>query len=67
MGWFKSSNDSGASGRELVARHLQRAGATVAGGRGRQVANRVSEAIGCGRIEMCDDPNCLDCAPRDES
>lgn len=58
----------GTSRREQVARHLQAAGRQVAGERGSRIANRVSEAIGCGRINICDDPTCEDCAPvRDES
>ncbi len=51
------------STRELTARRLQQIGRTVAGERGGRVANRVSEAIGCGRIELCDDPSCPNCAP----
>lgn len=56
------------SGRELVCRRLQQAGRTVAGERGSQLANRVSEAIGCGRIDVCGNPDCEACAPvREES
>lgn len=54
------------SGRELIARRLQQAGRNVAGERGGRIANRVSEAIGCGRIDLCNDPNCPNCAPIDE-
>ena len=53
----------GTTRREQVARHLQAAGRQVAGERGGRVANRVSEALGCGRIDTCDDPTCQDCAP----
>lgn len=49
--------------REAIARRLQQAGRTVAGERGSRIANGISEAIGCGRIEICDDPNCPNCAP----
>lgn len=51
------------SARELIARRLQQVGWNVAGERGSRIANRVSEAIGCGRIELCDDPACPNCAP----
>ncbi|MFE4420407.1 hypothetical protein [Streptomyces sp. NPDC056817] len=52
-------------GREVVARRLQQAGRSVAGERGSRVANRISDAIGCGRIELCGDPNCPNCGPVD--
>lgn len=55
-------NDDRMSRRELVARRLQQAGRTVAGERGSRAANAVSAAIGCGRIELCNDPNCPNCA-----
>jgi hypothetical protein len=58
-----SGETAGASTRELTARHLQAIGRTVAGERGGQIANRVSEAIGCGTVTYCDDPACTDCAP----
>jgi len=57
------SNENRTDPRELIARRLQQAGRTVAGERGSRAANAVSSAIGCGRIEICDDPNCLNCAP----
>lgn len=47
--------------REKVARGLQAIGLTVAGETGGKVANKISEAIGCGRIKTCDDPNCPNC------
>ncbi|MFF1547128.1 hypothetical protein [Streptomyces sp. NPDC058291] len=59
----RKSNPEAPAGREVVARRLQQAGLTVAGERGGRAANRVSEALGCGRIDLCNDPNCLDCAP----
>lgn len=49
--------------RERVSRRLQQAGHAVARERGGQIANRISEAIGCGRIDLCNDPACPDCAP----
>jgi hypothetical protein len=57
-----SKNDGRLKGRELVSRRLQQAGLTVAGEPGARVANWVSEAIGCGRIQLCNDPGCQDCA-----
>lgn len=57
------STGGGTTRREQVSRRLQAAGRQVAGERGGRIANRVSEAIGCGRIELCNDPACQDCAP----
>jgi len=51
--------------RELIARRLQQAGRAVAGERGSRIVNGISGAIGCGRIELCDDPNCPNCATTD--
>lgn len=48
--------------RERVCRRLQQAGNAVARERGSRIANRISEAIGCGSIDPCDDPACPDCA-----
>jgi hypothetical protein len=59
----RKSNDDAMDPREHIARRLQQAGRTVAGETGSKVANAISSAIGCGRIESCDDPNCADCAP----
>lgn len=59
----KSNNSEGTSRREQVSRGLQSAGLTVAGERGARAANVVSERIGCGRIDLCDDPSCSGCAP----
>lgn len=61
----RDSDSKGASARELTSRHLQRIGRTVAGERGGRIANRVSSAIGCGSVDICDDPNCENCAPVD--
>ena len=63
---FGRSRDTDAmSARELTARRLQQVGRSLAGERGSRIANKVSEAIGCGRIELCDDPDCPNCAPID--
>ncbi|MDQ0758724.1 hypothetical protein [Streptomyces canus] len=55
--------DDQMSPREVIARRLQQVGLAVAGERGSRAANAVSAAIGCGRIELCDDPTCPNCAP----
>ncbi|MFI1865811.1 hypothetical protein [Streptomyces jumonjinensis] len=49
---------------ERAARRIQAVGLTVAGERGGRVANKVSGALGYGRVELCDDPACPDCARR---
>lgn len=59
----RRDNEERMSGREYTARRLQQIGRNIAGERGGRVANRVSEAIGCGRIDYCDRPDCPDCAP----
>lgn len=51
------------STRELACRRIQQAGLTLGGERGGRIANRVSGALGLGRIELCDDPTCPNCAP----
>jgi hypothetical protein len=62
MGVFRKRDTEVMDPREAVARRLQQAGRTVAGETGSKVANVVSAAIGCGRIELCDDPNCPNCS-----
>ncbi|MFE2297928.1 hypothetical protein ACFXAW_07005 [Streptomyces sp. NPDC059445] len=62
MGVFRNRNSERMDPREAVARRLQQAGRTVAGETGSKVANVVSAAIGCGRIELCGDPNCPNCS-----
>ncbi|MFJ5973539.1 hypothetical protein [Streptomyces sp. NPDC093060] len=59
----RNSDAEPMSAQERTARRLQQVGRNLAGERGGRIANRVSEAIGCGRIEFCDDPNCPNCAP----
>ncbi|MGW5677548.1 hypothetical protein ACWEV4_21105 [Streptomyces sp. NPDC003860] len=59
---FKSKS-SGVPVAETVTRTIQAAGRTVAGDRGGQVANKVTETLGLGRIDLCDNPTCEDCAP----
>jgi hypothetical protein len=57
------SNSGGISNREAVSRQLQRAGRVVAGETGGRVANKISKAIRCGTVDICDDPACQNCAP----
>lgn len=52
---------SSTSAREVATRSAQAVGRTVAGDRGGKAANKVTNALGLGRIEMCDDPKCRDC------
>ncbi|WP_392971117.1 hypothetical protein [Streptomyces sp. LN245] len=61
MGVFRKRDSEAMDPRELVARRLQQAGLTVAGETGSKVANVISAAIGCGRIELCNDPSCPNC------
>ena len=66
MGLFNRktpAENTGASNRELLARHLQATGQRLASERGGQIANRVSQALGCGSISYCDNPTCPNCAP----
>ncbi|MFE5958919.1 hypothetical protein [Streptomyces rubiginosohelvolus] len=49
------------SAAEVATRSAQAVGRTVAGDRGGKVANKVTGALGLGRIEQCADPKCSDC------
>lgn len=57
----KIRKEDGISTPEYLCRRAQQAGRAVAGDRGGRVANAVTGAIGLGRIEICDDPNCPNC------
>ncbi|MEV5619421.1 hypothetical protein [Streptomyces bacillaris] len=52
---------SGVSAAETATRTVQAVGRTVAGERGGKAANKVTSALGLGRIEICDRPDCRDC------
>ncbi|MFE7518386.1 hypothetical protein [Streptomyces halstedii] len=52
---------SSTSPAEVVTRSAQVVGRTVAGDRGGKAANKVTGALGLGRIEACNDPKCTDC------
>lgn len=52
---------SSASAAEVATRSAQAVGRTVAGDKGGEVANKVTGALGLGRIEQCTDPKCSDC------
>ncbi|EST17898.1 hypothetical protein [Streptomyces niveus] len=54
--------NNGASTAETVTRSVVAAGRIVAGERGARVANAITGPV-TGRIEICDDPTCKDCAP----
>ncbi|MFW3472871.1 hypothetical protein ACN24M_16325 [Streptomyces microflavus] len=49
--------------RERLARTLNAAGLRLAGERGGRAANTVTGLLGLGRIELCTNPSCTDCAP----
>ncbi|MEW1545307.1 hypothetical protein [Streptomyces tsukubensis] len=59
----KTKIGTGPCVRERICRRLQTIGRTLAGTRGERIANHISWAIRCGRIDYCTDPTCLDCAP----
>ncbi|MEW2070036.1 hypothetical protein [Streptomyces sp. NPDC007346] len=48
------------SAAEVATRSAQVVGRTVAGDKGGEVANKVTEALGLGRVEKCSDSKC-DC------
>ncbi|MEI5032435.1 hypothetical protein RB201_04340 [Streptomyces sp. S1A(2023)] len=52
---------SGVSAAETAARTVQAAGQKVAGERGGRAANKVTAALGLGRISYCNKPDCPDC------
>lgn len=49
------------SASEVVCRSAQVVGRTVAVDRGGKAANKVTNRLGLGRIETCDDPKCTRC------
>ncbi|MFD8060818.1 hypothetical protein ACFXA0_15290 [Streptomyces cyaneofuscatus] len=49
--------------RERRTRTLHAAGLRLAGERGGRAANIVTGLLGLGRIELCTNPACTDCAP----
>lgn len=59
MGLFSRKNSTSAA--EIATRSAQAVGRTVAGDKGGEVANKVTGALGLGRIEQCADPKCSDC------
>ncbi|MFH9804932.1 hypothetical protein ACH4M0_22215 [Streptomyces albidoflavus] len=61
------SRIKGASLAEVVTRHLHAAGRTIAGEKGGRAANTITSAVGLGRIEICGNPACPDCAPTDRA
>ncbi|RZD82512.1 hypothetical protein [Streptomyces albidoflavus] len=61
------SRIKGASLAEVVTRHLHAAGRTIAGEKGGRAANTITSAVGLGRIDICGNPACTDCAPTDRA
>ncbi|MFE4613736.1 hypothetical protein ACFRK5_36150 [Streptomyces niveus] len=60
----RKNNRAGVSRAETATRVITAAGRTVAGDRvGGRAANAITEALGLGRIDLCDDPTCENCAP----
>jgi hypothetical protein len=59
----RNSSTQGTTTREQVSRHLQATGQRLAGERGGRIANKISEAIGCGSVTRCDRTDCPNCAP----
>ncbi|MFH9768884.1 hypothetical protein ACH4N4_20740 [Streptomyces microflavus] len=49
--------------RERLARTLHAAAFRLAGERGDRAANVLTGLLGLGRIELCTNPSCTDCAP----
>lgn len=60
MGLFRRKT-AGVSPAETATRTIQAAGQKIAGERGGKAANRVTSALGLGRIEHCNKPDCPDC------
>ncbi|MFI7234288.1 hypothetical protein [Streptomyces cyaneofuscatus] len=54
---------AGITFRERLARSIHAAGLRLAGERGGDAANTLTGLLGLGRIELCADPACADCAP----
>ncbi|MFJ9260483.1 hypothetical protein ACIRP4_09465 [Streptomyces bacillaris] len=49
--------------RERLTRHIHAAGLRIAGEPGGRAANVLTSLLGLGRIELCTNPSCIDCAP----
>ncbi|MEU5978815.1 hypothetical protein [Streptomyces sp. NPDC047315] len=54
---------AGACLKERAARRIHAVVVTVGGERSRRAANKVTTALRLGRIDLCDDATCVDCAP----
>lgn len=54
-------DEGGISTPEYLCRRIQGVGRRVAGERGGRIANQVSESLGLGRIDICDDLKCPNC------
>ncbi|MFD4179276.1 hypothetical protein [Streptomyces anulatus] len=49
--------------RERLTRTIHAAGLYAAGERGGNAANALTDFLRLGRVELCADPSCADCAP----
>ncbi|MFE3471264.1 hypothetical protein ACFXOI_06170 [Streptomyces bacillaris] len=49
--------------RERLTRRIHAAGLRFAGEPGGRAANVLTSLLGLGRIELCTNPACIDCAP----
>ncbi|MFH9215930.1 hypothetical protein [Streptomyces globisporus] len=58
-----TSKGTAVSFRERLARTLHAVGLRIAGERGGRAANVLTGLLGLGRIELCANPACTDCAP----
>ncbi|MGC5344548.1 hypothetical protein [Streptomyces sp. DT171] len=54
---------AGISLRERLTRTIHAAGLRLAGERGGHAANTLTDVLRLGRIDLCPDPACTDCAP----
>ncbi|MEU0702461.1 hypothetical protein ABZ513_16830 [Streptomyces bacillaris] len=49
--------------RERLTRTIHAAGLRIAGEPGGRAANVLTSLLGLGRIELCTNPSCTNCAP----
>ncbi|WP_334664877.1 hypothetical protein [Streptomyces cyaneofuscatus] len=49
--------------RERLTRRIHAAGLRIAGEPGGRAANVLTGLLGLGRIDLCANPSCTDCAP----
>jgi hypothetical protein len=54
---------AGITFRERLTRTIHAAGLHLAGERGGNAANALTDFLRLGRVDQCADPSCTDCAP----